>query len=224
MLELRTYTKQELTEIFHATDNQGLKRKLSRYGVQYTTQGRGERATFTITQVPDPFKVFCIQHLDFNGQTDFRKLRNFLYYFFNDDEFQTLPDETKAILLSEEGKYMSRQTIAGYISHLERANYISLTGGEYVYYFAYAKNRIPATKEQYSKAWKEYWAHQAQGANSFTAIYLMRMKYGGIARKQPIPQFNGIYIKQIETLNDLVCESIEKELEEGNLSQTINSK
>lgn len=224
MLELRTYTKQELSQIFKTTANQGIKRKLSRYGIQYTTQGRGEQITFTITQVPDPFKVFCIEHLDFNGQTDFRKLRNFLYYFFNDDEFQTLPDETKAILLSEKGKHMSRQTIAGYIRHLEKAHYISLTGGEYVYYFAYAKNRIPATKEQYSKAWKEYWTHLERGANSFTAIYLMRMKYGGIARKQPIPQFNGIYIKQIEMLNDLVCESIEKELEEENLSQTINSK
>lgn len=224
MLELRTYTKQELSQIFKTTANQGIKRKLSRYGIQYTTQGRGERITFTITHVPDPFKVFCIEHLDFNGQTDFRKLRNFLYYFFNDDEFQTLPDETKATLLSEKGKHMSRQTIAGYIRHLEKANYISLTGGEYVYYFAYAKNRIPATMEQYSKAWKEYWTHLEQGANSFTAIYLMRKEYGGIARKQPIPQFNGIYIKQIEMLNDLVCESIEKELEEENLSQTINSK
>ena len=109
MLELRTYTKQELSQIFKATDNQGIKRKLSRYGIQYTTQGRGEQITFTITQVPDPFKVFCIQHLDFNGQTEFRKLRNFLYYFFNDDEFQILPDETKATLLSEKPKPFTKR-------------------------------------------------------------------------------------------------------------------
>lgn len=224
MLELRTYTKKELSQIFHTTDTQGLKRKLSRYGIQFTTQGRGNTLTFTITENADPFKVFCIDHLEVPGQTDFHKLRNFLYYFFNDEEFQTLPDEMKAMRMTEDGKYISRQTIANYIRYLCRANYVSLSSSEYVYYFAYKKKRIPATKEEYSEAWQDYWAYREQGANSYMAIYRMRIKYNGIARKQPIPEYNGIYLKEIAMLNDLVCESIEKELEAGNLSQAINAK
>lgn len=224
MLELRTYTKKELSQIFQTNDTQGLKRKLSRYGVQYTTQGRGNTLTFTITQTADPFKVFCIENLGFSGQTDFRKLRDFLYYYLNDDDFQTLPDEMKATRMSEEGRYVSRQTIANYIRHLSRENYISLTGGEAVYYFAYQKKRVPATKEQYSEAWKDYWNYREQGANSYMAITRMRVKYGGVARKQPIPQFNGIYRTKLETLNNMICESIEKELAEESLSQTANTK
>ena len=92
MLELKEYKKAELSAIFNTNDMQGLKRKLQRYGIRYQVQGRGERAIFTILETADPFKVFCICELGYDGGTDFRKLRNFLYCFFNDDEFRAMPD------------------------------------------------------------------------------------------------------------------------------------
>lgn len=82
MLELREYTKAELSAIFSTNDMQGLKRKLQRYGIRYQVQGRGERAIFTILETADPFKVFCISELGYDGGTDFQKLRNFLYLSF----------------------------------------------------------------------------------------------------------------------------------------------
>ena len=36
--------------------------------------------------------------------------------------------------------------------------------------------------------------------------------YGGVARKQAIPQINGIYNKQIEYMLSLIQQSIENEL------------
>ena len=42
----------------------------------------------------------------------------------------------------------------------------------------------------------------------------MRYNYGGVARKYPIPEWNGIYLEEINYIIDLVCESIENELPE----------
>ena len=59
MLELRTYTKDEITGILDTTDRQGVKRKLDGYGVEYTIEG-WKNYTLTITAINDPFRLFCI--------------------------------------------------------------------------------------------------------------------------------------------------------------------
>ena len=42
----------------------------------------------------------------------------------------------------------------------------------------------------------------------------MCFDYGGVARKYPIPELNGIYLEEIKYITDLVCKSIENELPE----------
>ena len=212
MLELKKYDKAELAAIFGTIDTQGLKRKLQRYGIKYLTSGWGQNLTFTITETADPFKVFCIDELGYDGRTDFVKLRNFLYYFLNDDEFRAMPDEVKAHRMAEAGKPMCRQTIAGYIAKLDAQNLIDRNSGEYIYYFAYKDKQRIATRQEYSEAWKQYWQDKANGADSMTAIWFMRFNHGGVARKQAIPQINGIFLEKLNRLNDAVCQSIENEL------------
>lgn len=212
MLELRDYSKAELVEIFGTEDTQGLKRKLQRYGIKFQTTGRGRTLTFTITETADPFKVFCIDELGYDGRTDFVKLRNFLYCFLNDDEFRAMPDEVKEHRMKEEGKPMCRQTIAGYIAKLDAQNLIDRNSGEYIYYFAYKDTQRIATRQEYSEAWKEYWEAKAGGANSMEAIGFMRFLHGGVARKQAIPQINGIFLEKLNRLNTAICQSIENEL------------
>ena len=212
MLELRDYSKAELVEIFGTEDAQGLKRKLQRYGIKFQTTGRGRTLTFTITETADPFKVFCIDELGYDGRTDFVKLRNFLYCFLNDDEFRAMPDEVKEQRMKESGKPMCRQTIAGYIAKLDAQNLIDRNSGEYIYYFAYKDTQRIATRQEYSEAWKEYWEAKAAGANSIEAIGFMRFLHGGVARKQAIPQINGIFLEKLNRLNAAVCQSIENEL------------
>lgn len=212
MLELRAYTKAELVNIFGTQDRLGLTRKLQRYGIKFQTAGRGENLTFTITETADPFKVFCIDELGYDGRTDFVKLRNFLYCFLNDDEFRAMPDEVKAKRMKEDGKPMCRQTIAGYISKLDAQNLIDRNSGEYIYYFAYKDTQRIATRQEYSAAWKVYWDAVNDGTPSRDAIWLMRFNHGGVARKQAIPQINGIFLEKLNRLNDAVCQSIENEL------------
>ena len=77
MLELKTYQKAELSALFGTRNTQGLERKMERYGITFEKSGRGNRATYTITAIKDPFKIFCITELDFDGGTDFHKVRNF---------------------------------------------------------------------------------------------------------------------------------------------------
>ena len=109
MLEIgRTYPKPELSQIFGTKDKQGLDRKLIRYGIVFDVCGRGERATYTIKAITDPFKVFAITELGFDGNTDFTKLRNFYYHFFEDDIFMAWPDEVKEVRMREMGQWLSK--------------------------------------------------------------------------------------------------------------------
>lgn len=215
MLEMRTYTKMELNAMFGNGGFQGLQRKLTRYGVEFACKGRGERRVFDILKISDPFKIFCITELDFDGGTDFRKLRNFYYYFFNDDEFRNLPDEEKEYRMEVEGNKVSRQTITKYIEKLSKKDFISCFAGEYVYYFARRRERRIATQEEYSRAWKEYWEiRDTEGYRA--AIGYMIAKHGGVAKKHATPVYNVFYLDKLELLQDLIVQSLEYEIDEQN--------
>jgi len=212
MLEMRNYTKLELAEMLGTSSNQGIKRKLDRYGVIYTSEGRGENIQITIKDIPDKLKVFCIIELKASPQTDFKKLRNFLYYFLCDESFVELPDESKEALMREEGFDISRQTIANYIERLERNNLLSKKSGNYVYYFSSKEEVRRVEKEVYCEAWKEYWEIK-KGCDYWGAITYIYEKYGGYPHKYEIPEFNGIFNSERNYIMDLVCESIENELQ-----------
>ena len=63
--------------------------------------GRGEGAVYTIRAIPDPFKIFAIIELGFDANTDFIKLRNFLYHFFEDEVFMAIKLTNLAMLYWE---------------------------------------------------------------------------------------------------------------------------
>lgn len=68
-------------------DNQGAQRKLSRYGVRFFVNGWGKNASFNITAIDDPFKVYCILEMGFDANCDFKKLRNYLFFLLGEDEY-----------------------------------------------------------------------------------------------------------------------------------------
>ncbi len=215
MLEEREYKKSEIAKILHTTENQGIKRKLNNYGIEYSCSGRGRNLQIQIIKIPSlfQFRIFCITELNVAPQTDFRKFRNFLYYFMNDEDFRWLPDETIEIRLREKDIPVSRQTISNYKRNLEAANLISLsTGNTIVYYFAKNHQQRIVDKAEYLSAWHEYWENKEKYNSSRIAAQIMREKYGGMARKQYKAEINGILFPVWEKLNDLVCGSIELEL------------
>ena len=131
------YAKPEMTRIFGTKDKQGLDRKLNRYGISYEVCGRGEGAVYKIKSMTDPFKVFAITELGFDANTDFTKLRNFYYHFFEDEVFMAMPDEVKEVRMRKMGQDVSRQTIATYTRRLEANDLINRNTKNFIYYFAY---------------------------------------------------------------------------------------
>ena len=207
------YKKSELTQIFGSKSNQAINRKLDRYGVKFSVAGRGEQAVYKIQRMDDKFKIFAITELGFDANTDFQKLRNFYFYFFNDEEFQTLPDEMKEARMRENNRDISRQTIAKYLDRLVEHNYIAYLGGDdFVYYFAHKGKRRTVEKSEYSRAWREYWSDKESGMDYYTAIYNMIVHYGGVARKQAVPTVNAIYGKKIDEMLSYIEQSIENEI------------
>ena len=206
MLEERAYSKEELAESLGTSDTQGMKRKLETHKIDFTTTGRGKSLIFNLVKIQDPFRVLCITDLGFAPNTDFKKLRNFMYYFMNDDDFRWLPDEVLEVRMREMGedKGVSRQTIGKWKAKLSAMDIVN-PSGEYTYYFAYAHRQILTDKETYCKAWREYFAAKEEGMPYEEAISSMIFTYGGVARKQSISDVNAFYANQI---NQCLTESL----------------
>jgi len=203
MLEIKTYTKPELTALLGTKSVDNMKKKLNRYNVEFEICGRGEKARFTILKINEPFKVYCITELGYDANTDFNKLAYFYYYFFNDEEFMAMPDEVKENRMTANGNRVTRQTIASYTARLSKLGLINKFTKNYIYYFAYKGEQIITTEKEYKRAWREYWLDIDAGMHSWDAIWNMRITYGGVARKQPIPDVNVFYDGQIEEIMDL---------------------
>lgn len=214
MLELRTYTRAELEEILQTHNRQSMTRKLTSYGVEFTCEGNASNLKITINAIHDPFKVLCILELGFSPQCDFVKMREFFWYYLQDEEFRSFPDEVLENRMRDKEHPVSRQTIARWRGYLSRNLLFSASGTEFMYYFAYQGEQQMTSKEQYSAAWREYWANKEQGMNSRDAIWEMICHYGGVARKQPIMEMNGIFAYTlIPQMIDYIQESIENDLE-----------
>ena len=160
MLEIRDYAKPEMSAMFGTRNMENLKRKMERYGITFEVNGRGENAVFTIKEIEDPFKIYCITELDFDGRSDFRKALIFYYYFFNDVEFRTMPDEVKEYRMRDQKQDVSRQTIATYIAKLDRKNLVDRNSSDFIYYFACNHTQRITDQEEYLQAWHEHWARR----------------------------------------------------------------
>ena len=211
MLECRTYTYDELSKLFQTPDNQGIKRKLDRMDVAYTATGRGQGLKVAITEIWNPFKVYCHLDLGFAANTDFKKLAYFIYYLLNDDEFQQLPSAQMEAYLRADGHTLSRQTISNYLSCLEGANLIC-RGFNYRYYFAFGKYHRDTDETTYKRAWAEHWERIHQGCPSSESIGKMREDYGGVAQKHPLLIFNAFFNPMYAKIIDWALEIMEADL------------
>lgn len=214
LLECKAYPAPEMWQMLGVKDNQGAQRKLSRYGVRFFVNGWGKNASFNITAIDDPFKVYCILEMGFDANCDFKKLRNYLFFLLGEDEYCWLPDEPMEKHMRSKGFYLSRQTITKYREHLERLNYIH--GGDFIYYRVYRDDRDrqcyqQVEKEEYNKAWRVYWDIRNDGADSELAFACMYSAFGGVPRKQAKPIKNAFHLKELNYLLDLVSTSIYNE-------------
>ena len=215
LLECKAYPAPEMWRILGVKDNQGAQRKLFRYGVRFFVNGWGKDASFNITAIDDPFKVYCIVEMGFDANSDFKKLRNYLFFLLGEDEYCWLPDEPMEKYMRSQGFYISRQTITKYREQLESLGYIH--GGDFIYYRAYRdeNDRLhyqQVEREEYNEAWRVYWDKRKEGADSELAFAYMYSAFDGIPRKQAKPIKNAIYLNELNYLLDLVSTSINKEV------------
>lgn len=221
MLELKDYPLGVLETLMGTDGKQATDRKLDAYGYEYSSSGTGNNRIYTITALPDmfhQFRSYCVFELGFKPQTDFKKLRDFVFYLFADEDFNWRPDELMEEYLRLEKRGMSRQTIGKYRHKLEDLGLIASVG-DYVYYRVYKEFGVQEheiiTQEEYSKAWKSYWQYRSAhpDADSTPAYSHMYNEFGGVPRKQRRVERNGINARQINTLLDLASKSILEEID-----------
>lgn len=220
MLALKEYTTADIAEeldILKTVNNirQCIKEKLKRYNIGFTVEGRGNKTTYIINSIPDPFELYCITELDYASNTDFKKLRVVLYLILNDEEVSALPYAAQAQRLADNGINISRGTISNYIKKLTKANFI---GGGVIRYLLVKKDsngRLiyePLTEEKYKAGWKIYWDIRNDTGDFENAYYSMRAYLGGHPLKRRVLEENAFMLDEIEKLQELLMESYEKDL------------
>ena len=208
MLDMRTYTREELVELYHTDRIDSIKSKLNRQGYTYSACGRGQTFTLTISGLPPRFKTFCMEQLGFAPQTDFERLKVFLYNFFFDDDYRQLPIVTMARILEKEF-YISYQTLSNWIDKLEKANLIHRSMAEFNYY-AFGKDEcgnpieIPITEQLYKKAWNEYW--KGNEYSYCEALACMNEVIKGTPKKFGVIDLNAFDEQIIEELKSILRE------------------
>ena len=63
MLEIRPYPYAELSQMMGTHDPEGISRRLDRWGVAFTEDGRKPQITYNIEKISDPFKVYCMPYI-----------------------------------------------------------------------------------------------------------------------------------------------------------------
>ena len=220
-IELRDYPLGVLENLIGSRGKQAVDRKLKSYGYKFSSDGTGKKRVYTITALPDArhqFRSYCVFTLGFDPNTNFKKLRDFVWYVMTDDDFTWRPEEMMEEYLRMEGRGITRQTIAGYKKRLEAHYIIDTIFGDFVYYKVYKEYGVQKheiiTKEEYSAAWKLYWnwrnAHP--GEDSTPAYSHMYTKFGGVPRKQRRIQDNLFGKEKADILYDLALKSILEEV------------
>lgn len=221
MLELRSYGNTELFEYLGTKNNSDTAKKLKRYNVEYTTEGRGKDCVYTITAINEPFRLFCVFDVGLDPRMDFTHFRDFMYLLLCDDDFNWRPAEMMEQSMRERGTPASRQTIGKWLKRLENTNLFS-RAGEPVYYRVYkyfgVQEQEIVSKEEYADAWKIYFDCKARGYDSPAAYSAMYNAFGGVPRKQLRFEQNGIYGEQLNRLTDIVVNEVMKEV--GDLSKS----
>ena len=79
MFKERKYTIAEMREITGTQDREGIRKRLKNYAIEFDESGWGKTVVFDIKNIPDKLKVFFVIDLKVPAQTDFTKLKYFLY-------------------------------------------------------------------------------------------------------------------------------------------------
>lgn len=212
MLKVGKYPIGELKKLLGTADKQGIDRKLTRYGVVFSSTGWADSREYTITNIPDPFRLYCVLMLGIPAQSDFDKIRNLYYYFFCVEGFTDLPVIEMAKVMEDEGVPASRQFVSKWIEHLCHLDYINFTQSDCEYYAISRDeqgNRVckSISRADYCNAWSIYFEwRDVEGCGS--AYARMYNTIGGHPYKKPIYQQNALMFAEIQELIDIIIDTL----------------
>lgn len=188
-LQLRTYNRAELEELFKTSRTDIIKRSLERAGYTFESAGRDKGYTITITGLPEPptpFEVFARREFECGPQTNFQGIQQHFFLLFYDPEYQFLPSNHQAKFLEKKhGIKVSNQSLRNWQKLLINRNWIA-KDKENVKYYLCRKGQRPReiSKKEYSKAWQEFYARLGAGEDANDLRKEICNKYGGMPRKQ----------------------------------------
>lgn len=220
MLEKRKYTRQELIDLYKTSRLDAIKNKIRRAGYLYTEAGRGKDYTMEITELPkeDQFNQYCIEVLGFDCRTDFQKLKTFLFFFLENDEFITLQYNEMEDTIKEHGGSVSAATISNYFKQLSSIGWIVKEPFEYVYFLHDSSSGTTRyiTREEYCSINKEFWQLIKTDKKSWSEAYsTIKEKYGNKPRKRVKDVKTAFSSKQYEELQDLIDIELKNKKMEG---------
>ena len=212
MLKVGKYPIGELKKLLGTADKQGIDRKLTRYGVAFSSIGWADSRVYEITNIPDPFRLYCVLMLGIPAQSDFEKIRNLYYYFFCVEGFTDLPLIEMAKVMEAEGVPASRQFVSKWIDYLRHLEYINFTTAECEYYAISRDeqgNRVckNITRADYNNAWAIYYEWKLT-EGYILAYARMYNTIGGHPYKKPIYQENALMAAEIQELIDIIIDTL----------------
>lgn len=208
MLEIRDYSIAELRTILGTKDKQGIDRKLTGYGVEFTSAGWADNRIYSIKAIPDPFKMYAITQLGIPAQADFTKIRNLYFYFFCVDGFAEWPLVEMEAILEEDGQKISSKTISKWLKYLEYLDYVKFSQCDYTYYAIYkatngTKLYKEISKDTYLEGWRIYFdSRDEEGCGC--AYIKMTNHIGGHPYKRPSVDHNVAYTAEIAELIEVI--------------------
>lgn len=208
MLEIRDYSIAELRELLGTKDKQGIDRKLTGYGVEFSSTGWADNRIYTITAIPDPFRIYAITKLGIPAQADFTKIRNLYFYFFCVDGFADWSMTEMEAILEEDGKRISPKTISKWLKYLEHLDYIKFSQCDFTYYAIYkttngTKLYNEISKDTYLEGWRIYFDSRDEEGCGCAYIKLYN-HIGGHPYKRPSVDYNIAYTAEIEELIEVI--------------------
>ena len=205
MLELKTYTKAELTAAYKTGRLDYIKRKITAEGYKYTDSGRADNYKMTITELPNnfnQFKRYCIDELKIDYRTNFELLAEFLKRILGQDNFINLQYEEMTRQMNKQGIKINSETVAKYFKMFYDMNWYRDSMVEFKYYiYDYtieASREI--TKEEYAAAWAAFREGTYNSTNE--AVKHLYDVSGTTPKKEPIVELNGIYLEQINKIKE----------------------
>ena len=211
-LERRAYSRAELEEIFRTSRLDSIKRSLERAGYGFTSAGRGNTSTITITALPKPptaFEGFAKREFACGPQARLEDMETFFSLLLFDTEFRYFPATYQAQLLREQYDItISDQTLRNWKKKLIDLNWIAIDENDCRYYSC-RRGEKPAAidREQHRKEWREFYGRIEQGENPETVRREIYYRNNGMPRKQRGFAENAIEQDKMQELRKILKKS-----------------